>query len=145
MLAEQSKVLTKIIIKVNNDLRVELVEVMKSGFANCATTTEMEEVKESISGLEIRVGGLETEVGSLKANIGSLEQRFTWMSGAMVTKDYLDDRMRAYGMLEDVKHKQHSQKTARLVQVLHTKKRLTRDEANVVLAMAPHPQKLLSK
>lgn len=119
-----SELLIKTVHRAINELRIELTQVMAEGFAECASSKEMAEVK---------------------ANLGSLEQRFTWMHGAMVTKDYFDERMRDHVLKEETIHKQHSQKTARLVNILRNKKMIKTGEANLVLACQPHSQKLLSK
>lgn len=121
-----------------DEMLKDITQTMADGFSECASVKQMEEVKSELAGLK-------TELGDAKANIGSLEQRFTWMHGAMVTKEYFDKRMTEHKEKEEQMHKQQNRKTARLVHELHANGRLSTSQSNAILSLDPYPQKLNPK
>lgn len=140
-----------------NKLRVELTDVMREGFFECASAQQVseltgyvEEVRDMVAdgfaecASAKQVGELLEMVGDGFAECASatqmerVEKRTEHIEDIMVTRSHFDQRTGE----DTIFHKKQSTKFTTLVEALRQEKILSTRRANVVLALEPHPIKL---
>lgn len=140
-----------------NKLRVELTDVMREGFSECASAKQVAELTGYVEEVRDMVAEGFAECASSKQAeelIVSLEDLRQMTAGgfsecasatqmqrvenSMVTKDHFDRQIGEDAVI----HKKQSIKFTALVEALRQEKILSTRRANVVLAFEPHPIKL---
>lgn len=111
----------------------EILEVVNFIKDNAVGKSEFQELKEDVSSLKEDVSSLKEDVSSLKKEVISIKSQ-------MVTKDYLDTKLADLRGDLVVLLRKEDVKLKTLVNILETKKVISKSDVNKLSALEPFPQ-----